>query len=79
MTYLMGFLVICIGFLFLWKTEWIYQNFGAIDWAESTLSGGTRQFWKIVGLGLIIVAFLFMLGVVQWILLKIFVPGSRNL
>jgi len=48
-----GGLIICgIGFLMIWKSEWIVQNFGYNDWAETKLgsSGGTRLMYKLIGL-----------------------------
>ncbi|MDO8462751.1 MAG: hypothetical protein Q7S96_00545 [bacterium] len=73
MIYLIGTIVIIIGFLMLWKSEWIYQNFGSVDWAETHLTGGTRLFWKLVGIALIVLSFLMMGGVVQSILIRLFV------
>lgn len=73
MQYLIGTAVIVIGFLCMWKSEWVYQNFGVVAWAEENLSGGTRAFWKLVGLALIVVAFLFMGGFVTNFLTFLFV------
>ena len=77
MRYLFSFLAIVFGFLIIWKSEWILEQFGRVDWAEVNLSGGTRFFWKLVGLGIILIAFLTMSGIIEGILTAIFLPGSR--
>lgn len=73
MLYIFGFIAVALGFLVVWKSEWIYQNFGTVDWAELHLSGGTRLFWKLMGIALIVLSFLVMGGVVQSFLLAVFV------
>ncbi|MBI4433396.1 hypothetical protein HY632_01355 [Candidatus Uhrbacteria bacterium] len=78
MRYLFGFLAIALGFLVVWKSERLLEAFGRVDWAEAHLSGGTRLFYKLVGLGFIVLAFLYMTGWVGDILMFIFVPGSRG-
>lgn len=47
-----GIIIGGIGFLMVWKSEWIVQNFGYNDWAEAKLgsSGGTRLMYKFIGL-----------------------------
>jgi len=63
-----------VGVLFIVYTEWFYQNFGQIDWAEQKLgsSGGTRLFYKLVGLGIIIISLLGVSGGLGGIILGIF-------
>lgn len=53
-----------VGFLMVWKADWILQNFGHIDWAEEKLGseGGTRLFWKLFGLAIIFGSFLHLFG-----------------
>lgn len=55
---IIGFLMVGIGFLFVWKSEWLLYNVGRNDWAEQKLSGGSRFFYKLVGIGVIFVGFL---------------------
>lgn len=76
MRYIFGTIVIVIGFLIIWKSEWLLQNFGRIDWAEEKLGsdGGTRLFYKLVGLAIIFISFLYMGGFVEALLLRVFVP-----
>jgi len=55
-----GILAIISGALLIVKTQWFYENFGSINWAEEHLgyNGGTRLMYKIIGLVLIFVGFL---------------------
>ena len=64
------FVQILGGFLFLMgpmlviKTEWFLENVGRIEWAEQHLGGGTRLFFKLLGvvfifLGLLMIFNLF--------------------
>lgn len=68
--YIVGIIIIAIGILMTVKTEWFLRAFGRIAWAEEKLGteGGTRIFFKIVGIGAVIVALLIMTGHIQvWI------------
>jgi len=78
MSYVLGIIFIIVGFVIIWKSNWMYDNFGAIDFAESKLAswGGTKFFYKLIGLGVIILAFLFMGGGVASLLRKIFSNSS---
>ncbi|MBU1037249.1 hypothetical protein KKF32_04465 [Patescibacteria group bacterium] len=80
MNLLIGLIGIFIGFLLVWKANWIYQNFGKIDWAERHLSsdGGTRLLWKLIGLGIIIISTLLMFGLMGGIITAIFSPFFRG-
>ena len=59
-----GIIMALAGFLMTWKTEWIITNFGTLDWPEQHLgsSGGTRIFYKLLGVFLIILGFMTMTG-----------------
>lgn len=78
MQFLVMLIGIAIGFLIIWKSEWILEQFGRIDWAEIHLGGGTRLFWKLVGLAIILLSLLYFTGCVQGALTYVFVPGSRG-
>ncbi|MBI2482906.1 hypothetical protein HYV74_01855 [Candidatus Uhrbacteria bacterium] len=78
MRYVWGFLAVALGFVVIWKTEKLLEMFGRVDWAEAHLNGGTRFFYKLVGLAFILLAFLYMSGWVGDALMFIFVPGSRG-
>jgi hypothetical protein len=71
MKWLIGFLVIAVGALMVIKTQWIYDFTGPIDWAESHLGseGGTRLFIKLLGVLIIVGAFLGVTGILgNWVL-----------
>lgn len=63
-----------LGATFIVYTEWFFQNFGTIDWAEEKLgsSGGTRLFYKLFGLAIIIFSLLGVSGALGGIVLGIF-------
>ncbi len=78
MKYVLGIIFIGVGFLLVWKSQWFVENFGSIQFAENKFasSGGTAFFYKLIGLGAIILAFLLMTGSLSAILLKIFKPQA---
>lgn len=49
-----GLLIVGIGVLFVWKTEWFMQNIGRIQWAEEKL-GDSRLFYKLLGIVIIFI------------------------
>ncbi len=61
MKYLIGFIVIAFGIFLVWRTDLVLRAFGRIDWAEQKL-GGTRGFYKIAGVVMIILAAMIMTG-----------------
>ena len=78
MRYFFSILFIILGFLLVKYSNWIVNNFGAVSFAEDHLHsmGGTRFFWKALGILIIIVSFLVISGFVEPLLLKIFRPGG---
>jgi len=60
MHYFIGFLFILAGIGLIVKTEWVVENFGTSSWAEEKLgtSGGSRIFYKLIGLALIFIGML---------------------
>ena len=74
MKFLIGSIVIIIGAFLVIKTDWFYNFTGPVDWAERHLGteGGTRILYKLLGLLLIIGAFLAMTGSLSCIMGKIF-------
>lgn len=54
---IIGIFMVAIGTLLIFKSEWFYQNFGSIAWAENNLgtSGGSRLMYKLIGLVFIFV------------------------
>ena len=76
MRFFLGIIFIAFGFLIIWKSEWIFSNFGRVDWAEEHLGteGGTRLLWKLIGLTVIFLALLYMFGMLEGIIGAIFSP-----
>ncbi len=76
MRFIIGFAVVIGGFLMVWKADWFVKNFGQIGWAEEHLSteGGTRIFYKILGIIFIMGAFMGMTGLLGDIVGGIFGP-----
>lgn len=63
MRYVIGILLIAIGIGMVWRTDMIIQVFGSSDWAEQKFGGGgTWTMYKLLGVVLIIVAFLLIFG-----------------
>lgn len=75
MKYVLGIIIIVIGFLFVWKSDWLMYNLGRIEFAEKYLGsgfGGTRIFYKLLGIAIIILAFMYMSGAIESILNGLF-------
>jgi len=76
-----GLIITAIGFLLVIYSEWFLRNFGRVAWAEKYLGteGGTRLFYKFLGLlgifiGLLIITGLFS-SFAEWILSPL-IPGK---
>ena len=78
-----GLITGALGFLMIWKTSWIVQNFGTNAWAEAKLgsSGGTRIMYKLLGLIIIFFGILIITGLSEGFLMatvgRIFTAGSQ--
>ncbi len=80
MHYLIGLAIAGIGVLLVLKSEWFFENFGSIPWAEEHMgtSGGSRLFYKLIGLAFIFIGFLvltnlyegFLVGTVGRVLIR---------
>lgn len=59
-----GLIITAIGFLMIWKADWIVNNFGYNNWAEAKLgsSGGTRLMYKFIGLIILFFGMLMITG-----------------
>lgn len=53
-----------IGLVLMIYTEPLIRTFGKADWAEAKFGtmGGTYLLWKLIGIIIIIIGFLFMVG-----------------
>jgi len=76
MRFILGPLGIYIGFMIMWKSEWLLSNFGRMDWAEDYLSteGGSRLGYKLIGLIIMIVSFLYLTGGLGSIIVSLLGP-----
>lgn len=78
----LGILFLVIGPFMTVKSEWMLQNFGRIPWAEEHLGldGGTRLFYKLLGILLFFLGCVFIFGLfddlVLFFLSPLF-PGVR--
>ncbi|MCB9798858.1 hypothetical protein H6758_03985 [Candidatus Nomurabacteria bacterium] len=68
--YIIAGIVMVVGFTMVWKSQWYIQNFGASQWAEQHM--GSFMFYKLLGVTLIVVAFLGATGSLGDIILGIF-------
>lgn len=77
---IIGAIVSVIGGFMTIKADWMYYNFGAVSFAEKYLgsSGGTRLFYRLLGIVLTFLGFLYMTGLwgsfILWILGPIIGP-----
>lgn len=77
-----GLLIAAFGFLFVWKTDKFLQTFGTIPWAERHLGldGGSRLFYKLLGVLLVAIGFLMMTGMIGGLLVatvgRLFTPSA---
>lgn len=62
---LIGILIVIGGFMIVWKSEWLLNNLGRVEWAEQHLSfeGGSRLFYKLIGIAFIFLGFFVMTGI----------------
>ncbi|OGL65059.1 hypothetical protein A3B21_01125 [Candidatus Uhrbacteria bacterium RIFCSPLOWO2_01_FULL_47_24] len=74
MRYILSIIGVAVGALIVIKSEKIFNALGPVQWAEQHLGaeGGSRLFYKLVGVGIIVVSFFYMSGILQSIGLAIF-------
>lgn len=70
MRWLIGIFLIIAGGIIVWKSEWIYRNLGEVSWAEQRLGteGGSRLFYKLMGLAVIFLGFFVISGIWELLL-----------
>ncbi len=73
---LIGFVAVVVGFFITAKADWIVANFGTIAWFEShwSTSGGSRFFYKLIGIVCILGGFMVATGMLQAMVRSIFSP-----
>ncbi|MFZ5364508.1 MAG: hypothetical protein ACOZAG_03435 [Patescibacteria group bacterium] len=78
---IIGIIGIVIGSIMVIKSEWLLSFFGRINWAEIHLGseGGTRIFYKLLGILAILISLMIMTGMIEGLLFAIFGPlfGQR--
>ncbi len=64
---LLGIVALAIGFMVVWKANWIYTEFGGVDWADQHLGyeGGSRLFYKLIGMVIIFFGLLSVTGLMD--------------
>jgi hypothetical protein len=73
---LIGLIMVVAGYFLTWKANDFLANFGRIAWFEQHLGteGGSRLFYKLLGIILIFLGFMYATGMLQTILRKFFGP-----
>lgn len=73
-TIIIGLLIVGFGSLLIIKTEWFIQIVGRVDWAEKWLGveGGTRLYFKLLGILFCFIGFLTMTGLIKPMVLNMF-------
>jgi TRAP-type mannitol/chloroaromatic compound transport system permease small subunit len=81
MKYFFSLLAIILGFLLVRYSNYLVENFGHNEWAEHYLgtSGGSRLMWKLIGIIIIITAFLAISGIGESLLTSIFSGLGGNI
>jgi hypothetical protein len=77
---ILGFALFIMGPILVIKTEWFLENVGRIEWAEQHLGGGTRFFFKLLGIAFTFFGLLMMFGLfgsLMWWLFGGLFPGQR--
>ena len=71
--FIFGIIITAIGFILVWKSEWLLNNFGRISFAEKYLahSGGTRLMYKLIGIIVIIIGIMYATNLTDNLIAKI--------
>jgi len=78
---IIGLISAAVGAVIVIKAEWIFQNFGRVPWAEKHLGteGGSRLFYKLIGLVIIIIGFLTATNLIGGLILSVLSPIFKGL
>ncbi|NIV04279.1 MAG: hypothetical protein GWN59_06695 [Calditrichae bacterium] len=76
---IIGVIILAVGALMVIKTESFLKIFGRVQWAEVKLGGGSRLFYKLLGIVGILIGFLVITNMWQMPIIWIFGPlfGQR--
>lgn len=71
-----GLILVAVGYFLTWKANAFLANFGRIAWFEQHLGteGGSRLFYKLLGIVTIFLGFMYATGMLQVVLSKFFGP-----
>ncbi|MFH0952227.1 MAG: hypothetical protein V1838_03490 [Patescibacteria group bacterium] len=74
MKYIISIITVVIGFLIVWKSNWLVNNVGSIPWADEHMGseGGSNLLYKLIGLLIILVTFITISGCLSRIASGIF-------
>ena len=78
MRYLIAFIGVTIGAVIVIKSEWLLEQMGRVEWAEQKFSGGSRTFYKLFGLGVVLASLFYMSGILQDAVTFIFIPKAQQ-
>jgi hypothetical protein len=56
-----------LGLYLMIKAEPLVRLFGKNSWAERVMPGGSYTMWKLIGLIVIILGFVFLMGGLDWL------------
>ena len=74
MKIIIGILTVLIGAFITIKSDALYKAMGPVQWAEAHLltAGGSRFFYKLIGVFLVILGFMIMTGLIEGVIVAIF-------
>lgn len=66
MSFILGMILIPVGFVITWKSDWLMDNFGRIGFFENNLqtSGGSRLGYKLIGIFVVFLGILAITGMI---------------
>ncbi len=67
-SFIIGIIIVALGALVTWKSDWILSNFGKSPWAEKNIGGGSRTFYKLMGIIIIFLGFFILSGITKLLL-----------
>jgi hypothetical protein len=74
--YILGIGGMVLGFLLVWKATWFLYNVGSVPFAEKYLGtfGGSHTFYKLLGILIILICFIWVSGSLDDIIMWFFGP-----
>ena len=56
-----------LGLYLMIKAEPLVRLFGKNSWAERVMPGGSYTMWKLIGIVVIVLGFMFLMGGLDWL------------